>query len=143
MSVNKVFLDGNLGADPELVDTGAVRLCNLRLATSRSWMDKTTNEWREETEWHRVVVFGNLVDTVMKYGKGDLIHIEGRLRTRQWHSQSGETHTTTEIVVDIGGTAKMLHRRSPASTDTPVRQTRPRPAKPVDEQPDFDDEIPF
>ena len=97
--VNKVFLVGNLGADPDVRSTQAGDLvANLRLATSESWKDKTTGEPQERTEWHRVVVFGKLAEIAQQYlRKGSKVYIEGQLRTRKYQAQDGSERWTTEI----------------------------------------------
>lgn len=101
-SVNKVILVGNLGKDPDvryLPDGGAV--VNLALATSSNWKDKNTGEKREETEWHRVVIYGRLAEIAGEYcKKGRPVYIEGRLKTRKWQDQSGVDKYTTEIIAD-------------------------------------------
>ena len=98
--VNKVILVGNLGADPETryaASGGAVT--NLRLATSDSWTDRQTNERRERTEWHRVVMFGKLAEISEQYlRKGRQVYIEGYIQTRKWQGQDGQDRYTTEIV---------------------------------------------
>ncbi|WP_252184272.1 single-stranded DNA-binding protein, partial [Escherichia coli] len=84
--VNKVILVGNLGQDPEvryMPNGGAV--ANITLATSESWRDKATGEMKEQTEWHRVVLFGKLAEVASEYlRKGSQVYIEGQLRTRKW-----------------------------------------------------------
>lgn len=81
--VNKVILVGHLGQDPEvryMPNGGAV--ANLTLATSETWRDKQTGEMRENTEWHRVVMFGKLAEVAGEYlRKGAQVYIEGQLRT--------------------------------------------------------------
>ncbi len=88
--VNKVILVGNLGQDPEvryMPNGGAV--ANITLATSESWRDKATGEMKEQTEWHRVVLFGKLAEVASEYlRKGSQVYIEGQLRTRKWTDQS-------------------------------------------------------
>ena len=90
--VNKVILVGNLGQDPEvryMPNGGAV--ANITLATSESWRDKATGEMKEQTEWHRVVLFGKLAEVASEYlRKGSQVYIEGQLRTRKWTDQSGQ-----------------------------------------------------
>ncbi len=87
--VNKVILVGNLGQDPEvryMPSGGAV--ANITLATSESWRDKATGEMKEQTEWHRVVLFGKLAEVAGEYlRKGSQVYIEGQLRTRKWTDQ--------------------------------------------------------
>ncbi|MND97566.1 Single-stranded DNA-binding protein [compost metagenome] len=112
--VNKVILVGNVGQDPEIrymPSGGAV--CNLTIATSESWNDKQTGEKKEQTEWHRVVLFGKLAEIAGEYvKKGTQLYIEGQLRTRKWTDQSGVDKYTTEIVVNVGGTMQMLGGKS-------------------------------
>ena len=111
--VNKVILVGNLGQDPEvryMPNGGAV--ANITLATSESWRDKATGEMKEQTEWHRVVLFGKLAEVAGEYlRKGSQVYIEGSLRTRKWTDQSGAEKYTTEVVVNVGGTMQMLGGR--------------------------------
>lgn len=101
-SVNKVILVGNLGKDPEVrsMQSGD-RVCNLSIATSESWKDKTSGERKEKTEWHRVVVFNqNIVNVCENYlKKGAKVFIEGQLETRKWTDQSGAEKYSTEVVL--------------------------------------------
>lgn len=109
--INKVILVGRLGNDPEvryIPNGGAV--ANLQVATSESWRDKQTGEMREQTEWHRVVLFGKLAEVAGEYlRKGAQVYIEGQLRTRSWED-NGITRYVTEILVKTTGTVQMLGR---------------------------------
>jgi single-strand DNA-binding protein len=98
-SINKVILIGNLGADPEVRSTSnGDSACNIRLATSETWKDKSTGEQREQTEWHRVVLYRKLGEIAGRYlKKGSSVYIEGRIRTRKWQGQDGQDRYTTEI----------------------------------------------
>jgi len=99
-SVNKVILIGNLGRDPEVryAPSGSA-ICNITLATSRNWKDKTTGERQEETEWHRVVFYDRLAEIAGEYlKKGKSVYIEGRLKTRKWQDKEGVEKYTTEII---------------------------------------------
>ena len=99
--VNKVILIGRLGKDPEVrnLDNG-VSVANFTMATSESYKDKTTGEKKEVTEWHNIVLWRGLAEISQKYlHKGDLVYIEGKLRTRSWEKE-GVTRYTTEIVAD-------------------------------------------
>ena len=100
--VNKVILIGNLGADPEVrYTTSGGAVANLRLATTDQWRDKATGENREQTEWHRVVMFGRLGEIAGEYlKKGSKIYIEGSIRTRKWTDKEGQDRYTTEIVAN-------------------------------------------
>lgn len=111
MSVNKVILVGNLGANPEMRFTaGGQPVANLRLATTERYTDKTGQK-QESTEWHRVVCFGKLAEICGQYlTKGRQIYIEGRIQTRQWQDQQGQKRYSTEIVATnmqmLGGRAQ-------------------------------------
>ena len=101
-SVNKVILIGNLGRDPEVryAPSGAA-ICNVTIATSRQWKDKTSGERQEETEWHRVVFYDRLAEIAGEYlKKGRPVYVEGRLTTRTWTDKDGVEKYTTEIVAE-------------------------------------------
>jgi single-strand DNA-binding protein len=100
--INKVILVGNLGQDPETkAMPSGMTVCNLRIATSESWKDKTTGEMKEQTEWHSVAMFGRLAEISGEYlRKGSQVYIEGRLRTRKWQDKAGNDRYTTEIVAN-------------------------------------------
>lgn len=110
-SVNKVILIGNLGKDPEVrtLQNGG-KVANLSLATSESWKDKATGERKEKTEWHRVVIFGNLADIAEKYlKKGSKVYVSGSLQTRKWQDKDGQDKYSTEVVLQgYGGELTML-----------------------------------
>lgn len=111
--INKVILIGYLGQDPDIrymPNGGAV--ASIALATSETWRDKQTGEMREQTEWHRVVLFGKLAEVASEYlRKGAQVYIDGQLRTRKWTDQTGQERYTTEVVVHTGGTMQMLGSR--------------------------------
>ena len=99
--VNKVILVGRLGKEPEVrnLDNGAV-VANFSIATSESYKDRTTGEKKEITEWHNIVLWRGLAEIAQKYlHKGDMVYIEGKLRTRSWEKE-GVTRYTTEVVAD-------------------------------------------
>ncbi len=99
-TVNKVIILGRMGADPEMryMPSGAA-VANLRVATNDGYKDKTSGEYVESTEWHRIVLFGKLAEIAGEYlKKGRMVYIEGRLRTNKWTDQSGAERYTTEIV---------------------------------------------
>jgi len=101
-SVNKVILLGNLGRDPEIrsMQSGS-KMATFSMATSKRWKDRNTQEQKEKTSWHNVVVFGDgLVDIVEKYvKKGTKIYCEGELQTRKWQDQDGNDKYTTEVIL--------------------------------------------
>ena len=159
--INKVILVGRLGKDPEvryIPNGGAV--ANLQVATSESWRDKQTGEMREQTEWHRVVLFGKLAEVAGEYlRKGAQVYIEGQLRTRSWDDNNGVTRYITEILVKNTGTMQMLGRAAgtqtqPESQPEPKKggaktkgrgrkAAQPEPQQPSEPAYDFDDDIPF
>ena len=99
--VNKVILVGRLGKEPEVrnLENGAV-VANFSIATSEVYKDKTTGDRKETTEWHNIVVWRGLAEIAQKYlHKGDMVYIEGKLRTRSWEKDN-VTRYTTEIIAD-------------------------------------------
>ena len=118
-SINKVILIGNLGADPEIRSMQDGRpVCNLRVATSESWKDKSTGERKERTEWHRVVIFNEglcrIAEQYLK--KGSKVYLEGQLQTRKWE-KDGQDHYSTEVVLQgFNSTLTMLDSREGGSS---------------------------
>lgn len=109
--INKAILIGNLGADPEQRRTqGGTLVANLRVATTEVWTDQETRERKDQTEWHRVVLFGRLAEIAIEYlRKGSQVYIEGRIHTNKWQdTRTGQDRYTTEI---IARELKMLGRR--------------------------------
>lgn len=138
-SLNRATLIGNLGRDPEIRTTSSGdRIANLSLATSETWRDKSTGEKKERTEWHRVVVFGPLVNVIEAHvRKGSKLFIEGQIQTRKWQAQDGTDRYSTEIVLSgYNGRMLMLDGRG-----------RPAPADDAGDwqgdQPADDSEMPF
>ncbi len=99
--VNKVILVGRLGRDPEVRNLeNGVSVANFTMATSETYKDRTTGEKKETTEWHNIVLWRGLAEVAQRYlHKGDLVYIEGKLRTRSWEKE-GVTRYTTEVVAD-------------------------------------------
>lgn len=146
-SVNKVIVLGNLGRDPEVRYTPAgAAVCNVSIATSRSWKSKDSGERQEETEWHRIVFYDKLAEIAGKYlTKGKSVYVEGRLKTRKWQDKEGKDQYTTEIVAD---SMQMLGSRDEGRQE----RQESKPAKPAKAAAsgggapgfdDMDDDIPF
>lgn len=114
-SLNKVMIIGNLGRDPEVRSfPNGGKVCNLTVATSERWRDKSSGENREKTEWHRVSIFSEgLVRVCEQYlKKGSKVFVEGQLQTRKWQDQSGADRYSTEVVLQgFNGTLTMLDGR--------------------------------
>ena len=161
-TLNKVILIGRLGADPEvryMPSGGAVT--NLRLATNDGYKDKTTGQFIENTEWHRVVLFNKLAEVAGQYAqKGKLLYIEGRIRTNKWQDKDGQDRYTTEIVANEmqflgggkGGEDQMDDSASPTSFPKPAAaksaKSSQQPPMPAGAPPEMegkfeDDDIPF
>ena len=143
MTVNKVILVGNLGADPEVrTTTSGTVVGNLRIATTERQKDREGN-WTEATEWHRVVCFGRTAENVSRYlRKGRQVYVEGRIRTQKWQDREGKDRWTTEIVSDqirfLGGrdNAASNFSSEPARTPMAAGAGGAEPLAP-------DDDIPF
>ena len=173
-SINKVILIGNLGRDPEVRYTpNGNAICNISVATTRNWKDKTSGDKVEETEWHRVVFYDRLAEIAGEYlKKGRPVYVEGRLKTRKWQDKDGKDVYTTEVIADnmqlLGGREGMgggdaggdpgyerggdnrgegrgESRPAPAARSAPA--SRPAPSKPAPKSStgfdDMDDDIPF
>ncbi len=100
-SVNKAILVGRLGQKPELKYTASqMAVVNLSVATTESRKDRDGN-YKDETEWTRVVVFGKTAEFVANYlDKGALVYVEGRLQTRSWENKDGVKMNTTEVIAN-------------------------------------------
>lgn len=157
-SVNKVILMGNLGRDPETRFTAnGAAVCNLRIATTRSWKDKASGERREETEWHSVVLYDRLAEVAGEYlRKGRPVYVEGRLQTRKWQDKEGQDRYTTEIVATemqllgsrdgggAGGDDAGAGGGAPARASAPSGASAGGARKPAGRGlDDVDDDIPF
>jgi len=154
-SVNKVILIGNLGRDPEIrTMQNGNKVANLNIATSESWKDKTTGERKEKTDWHRVVIFGNLAEIAENYlKKGSKVYISGKLQTRKWQDQSGQDKYTTEVVLQgYGGELTMLDAKGSSGQSGMDSSSNPQSDIPQNENSsgwdssslkEMDDDIPF
>ena len=99
--VNKVFLLGRLGKDPEMKATqGGMTIANFTLATSDRTKDAQGN-WQDHTEWHNLVAFQRTAEIVRDYcKKGSQIFVEGKIQTRSWEDKEGHKKYWTEILVN-------------------------------------------
>lgn len=135
--VNKVILVGRLGQDPEVKYTpSGVAVANFSIATSEEWKDKNTGEKKEDTQWHKIVIWRRLAEVAGEYlHKGSQVYIEGKLQTRSWEDKEGNKRYTTEIIVrDL----IMLDSKGQAQDSGPAG------TNPGDPAPDgSDDTIPF
>ena len=99
-AINKVILIGRMGKDPEIRQTqGGDKVANFSVATSERYKDKNSGERKEITDWHNIVMWKGLAEVAEKYlKKGDLIYIEGKLKTRSWDDKEGNKRYTTEVL---------------------------------------------
>ena len=115
-TVNKVILVGRLGSDPEIrVSQEGNKIARFSIATSESWNDKNTNEKKEKTEWHRVVVFSKgLAQVIENYvKKGSQVYLEGQLRTNKYTDQAGIEKFSTEVhLTNYNSEFKMLDSKN-------------------------------
>lgn len=141
-SVNKVILVGHLGKDAETRYTPAgIAVSQFTLATNRRSKDSQTGEWKDETDWHRIVLWRN--DNLVQYlTKGKQVYLEGSLRTRSWDDKDGQKRYATEVVVDDiillsgqgggarseGGYPEESQESRPRGPVSAPRQQAPRPA---------------
>lgn len=101
-SLNKVILIGRLGSDPQIrTQNDGNNMAVLSVATSEYWKDRTTNERREKTEWHRIVIFNpKLVDIISQYArKGQNVYVEGQMQTRKWTDTATQQPRSIQEVV--------------------------------------------
>lgn len=158
-SVNKVILLGHLGKDAETKFTpSGVSRSTFTIATNRRWKDQSTGEWKEETEWHNVVLWRseNLANYLLK---GKQVYVEGRLQTRSWDDKDGQKKYMTEVVAEDvlllggrgdsggGGGGDFERQDRPVSMPRSAQQ-RPQPAPSAPPADDFnqgitDDDVPF
>ena len=99
-SVNKVILIGNLGRDAETKFTpGGAARTTFSIATTRRWKDQATGEWKDETDWHNIVLWRseNLANYLLK---GKQIYLEGRLQTRSYEDKDGKKVYATDVVAE-------------------------------------------
>ena len=150
-SINKVILVGNVGQDPQVrtMQSGQ-RVVSFSLATSDRWRDRSSGEQKEQTEWHRIVIFNpGLVDVAERLlQKGTKLYIEGSLRTRKWQNQQGVDTFTTEVVLNpyAGQMIILAGARSGDSAAGDYNANMSAPAsQPVEEitPAQIDDDIPF
>lgn len=157
-SVNKVILLGNLGKDAETKFTpSGVARSTFTIATSRRWKDQQSGEWKEETDWHNVVLWRaeNLSNYLLK---GKQVYVEGRLQSRSWEDKEGQKRYITEVVADdvlllggrgdSGGGAPSGGGDFERPVSAPRSAPRPQPAAAPAAAEDFnqgitDDDVPF
>ena len=154
-SLNKVILIGRLGKDPEITTfESGNRKMSVTMATTERYRDRDNN-WIDQTEWHNLVAWGNLANDIAdkrrNYAKGDMMYVEGRLRTRQYTDNQGINRFVTEIQVDklmqlVSARAPQQSSYNPGQqpyVQEPVAQAPAAAADPFANQPMPQDDLPF
>ena len=143
--VNHAEIVGNVTRDPEMrTTTNGQQVLTLGVATNERWKDKSSGEDRDRTEFHNVVVWGELADEVNRaVKKGNRVYVSGRVQTRSWETQAGSKRTTTEIIADAvhllgiaNDEAKDAVERS--SAGAPATQAAPQSVGSKDSAPQAD-----
>ncbi len=107
--VNKAIIVGTLGKDPEFKQLASGELCNLSVATSESWKEKSTGEKKEKTEWHKVVIWDDHLVKVAKFlEKGSKVFLEGQIVTRKYEKDGIERYVTEIVLQKFRGELAIL-----------------------------------
>lgn len=136
-SLNKVFIIGRVGRDPQVREAGSGKVAGFSVATSRKYKD-SQGQLQEETEWHSIVCFGHSAEFSEKWiRKGDEVFVEGALKTRQWKDKEGNDRRAQEIIA--GNVQKLSWEKSQQTSQAPSGY-QDRQAKPTYED---DSDVPF
>ena len=145
-TLNKVFLVGRLGKDPEIRFSGdGNAIANFSIATNETWKSKEGTQ-QEKTDWHNIVVFGASAEKYIQpyVKKGTLVSVEGKLQTRDWEDKDGNKRYTTEVVADIYGGVQILGSGGGENSFDTSSGMNQEPAKKENlDQTIEDDELPF
>lgn len=141
MDLNKVIIVGRVTADVQLKTTpGGQSVCSIGVATNRTWTDKNDQK-QQEVEFHNVVFWGRQAEVAAQYlGKGSIVLVEGRIRTRTWQDKQGNNRKSTEIMSE-----RMQLGPRPAQTTAaaPARSVPTQKRTPATTMPPLDDQIPM
>ena len=144
--LNKVILIGRIGKDPDTFtfDDGT-RKISFPLATTESYKDRNSGDWVEQTEWHNVVGYRFLADK--NFAKGDLVYVEGKIKTRKYNDRDGNERYMTEIIAEKiniltrSGQGGGYESQAPAAPEQAA--SAPETPAPADPAPDKEDDLPF
>jgi single-strand DNA-binding protein len=148
-SLNKVMLIGNLTRDPNLRYTpGGAAVASFGIATNRSWTSSDGGEKQERVDFHNIVSWSKLAEICGQLlHKGDKVYVEGRIQTRDWKTEEGETRRVTEIVID---NMMLLNSRNsgnrsemPAAAEKDAPEAEEATKSEAEEVEDVSDDIPF
>ncbi len=150
--LNKVILIGRIGKDPDTFtfDDGTKKI-SFSLATTESYRDRSTNEWRDQTEWHNIVGYRYLAEK--NIAKGDLIYVEGKIKNRKYNDRDGNERYITEILsekINILGRPKGAEEYNNATSNyskqenkTPTEATPTETSAPTKAAELPEDDLPF
>ncbi len=130
--LNRADVVGNVSRDPELrTTTSGQQVLTLGVATSDRWKDKASNEDRERTEFHNVVIWGELAQEVSRFiKKGNRVFVSGRVQTRSWETQDGAKRYTTEIIAEQVSLLGVKNTVALESVDASAAMSVPAPSAP-------------
>ena len=142
MSVNKAFILGRVGKDPQVSHINDTKKVSFSMATTdRGYTKQDGTQVPDRTEWHNIVAWRGLAEVCEKYvHKGDLLYIEGKITNRSWE-KDGTTHYITEIVAEV---VELFPKNQPQADPNPTPQQAPMPAPAPVQQDLFNgDDAPF
>jgi single-strand DNA-binding protein len=127
-AVNRADVVGNVTRDPEVrTTTSGQQVVSLGVATNDRWRDKQSGEDKERSEFHNIVIWGELAQEVANHiKKGSRVYVSGRVQTRSWETQTGSKRTTTEIIAEH---CALLGRAHPAASEVVESSGAARPAR--------------
>ena len=144
-TLNKVFLVGRLGKDPEIRFSGdGNAIANFSIATNETWKNKEGAQ-QEKTDWHNIVVFGASAEKYIQpyVKKGTLVSVEGKLQTRDWEDKDGNKRYTTEVIADLYGGVQILGSGGGENSFDTSSGMNQEPAKKENLDQTVEDDLPF
>ena len=144
-TLNKVFLVGRLGKDPEIRFSGdGNAIANFSIATNETWKNKEGTQ-QEKTDWHNIVVFGASAEKYIQpyVKKGTLVSVEGKLQTRDWEDKDGNKRYTTEVIADLYGGVQILGSGGGENSLDSSSGMNQEPVKKENLDQTADDDLPF
>ena len=136
-AVNRADVVGNVTRDPEVrTTTSGQQVVSVGVATNDRWKDRQTGEDKERSEFHNIVIWGELANEIARnVKKGNRVYVSGRVQTRSWETKDGSKRTTTEIIAEQ---CALLGRAHPAALDSisntaPMRSKKSAGASPAEE----------
>ena len=145
MSMNKVFLLGNVGKDPDIRDVQGVKVASFTLATTdRAYTKNDGTQVPERTEWHNIVAWRGLADICERYvRKGTKLLIIGKLTTRSWEGRDGIKRYQTEVVVDDMELLGQPQAQQQQAYQQPYQQVQQPAAQTYRQQPQYQQPAPM